>query len=61
MICTNSTCEDTATRIMALPMAGAVFVAPYCDTHTTEVEQEGAVPAAGPALSVDASKIEGIR
>jgi hypothetical protein len=61
VICTHGDCGDTATRIMALPMADAVFVAPYCDTHTAQVEQEGAVPAAGPALSADASKIEGIR
>lgn len=63
MICNNADCEDTATRIMALPLTfgRAVLVAPYCDTHTIEVEEQGAVPACGPALSADAAEIEGIR
>ena len=61
--CTNSTCEATATAVMAWGMPGrCVFVAPYCDDHAAEViRHEGAVFAAGPALSDQVSAIAGIR
>lgn len=66
MRCTYSECETQATKIMAWSMGDGhkpcVFVAPYCDDHADEVEAyQGAVFACGPALSGDASKIEGIR
>lgn len=63
MICTDSTCAEDATRILAWPMAGpAMFVAPYCDEHAAKVQAEqGAVFACGPALCEEAREIEGIR
>lgn len=65
MECTNAVCSKTATRVMAVPHHGGswscVYVSPYCDEHTSEVESFGAVPAAGPALSEQARKIDGIR
>lgn len=39
-----------------------MFVAPYCLEHAEKVEREQhGVPAAGPALSDEAVKIEGVR
>lgn len=63
MKCNNASCTSSATRIMGLPTLSqtAVFVAPYCDRHTQEVKEMGAVPVSGPALSASAREIEGIR
>lgn len=62
--CTNSTCDDYATKVMAWMMGSGdcAFVAPYCDKHANEVAKEqGALSACGPALSEDAQMIDGIR
>jgi hypothetical protein len=67
MECVNSLCEKKATRIMAMPPGRhenspqCFFIGAYCAYHAEEVQGFGGLPAAGPALSVAASKIEGIR
>ena len=62
--CTNSMCEETATKVMTWPMSGGTcaFVAPYCDTHAEEIRRgPGGAFACGPALSEDIRSIEGVR
>lgn len=62
--CTTSNCDSEAERIIALRMAvvDSVFVAPYCVAHGDAIIREGrGLFAAGPALSEDAAKIEGVR
>lgn len=61
MECNYSGCEEEATQILAMDLLGgrSVLVAPYCDKHPDP--EMGARPAAGPALSEEARKIEGIR
>lgn len=63
MKCNYTSCEEDATRIMAWPdsMGRCFMVAPFCDEHVEGVEKMGGLPAAGPALSAEAAKIEGIR
>jgi hypothetical protein len=60
MKCTNSDCDAEATRIMAYEgqAVRCMWVAPYCDEHPGV---PGAIFAAGPALSKEAQKIDGIR
>lgn len=60
--CTNSTCDATATRVMAMAAASrCLYAAPYCDEHAVEVTEMGGLPVSGPALSDDVRGIEGIR
>lgn len=64
-VCTNSTCEATATRVMVFGMSSSRpcgYVAPYCTEHAEEVERDaGGIPAAGPALAAEVQGISGIR
>lgn len=61
--CTNSTCDETATRVMAMPpdTVRCLYAAPYCDEHAEEVAGMGGLPVSGPALSEAAAEIGGIR
>lgn len=68
MECTTATCSAEATRVLAWPLLYSfsanhcIYVAPYCDEHAADVARgQGGVPAAGPTLSSEAEKIEGIR
>lgn len=60
--CTNSTCDRRATRIAGNAMqADCFYAAPYCEMHAREVVEGGGRYVAGPALSLECAKIEGIR
>ncbi len=62
--CTTIGCERQAERIVALKTTSTFcrFVAPYCEEHGVALVEQGYGDyAAGPALSEEASKIEGLR
>jgi len=67
--CTNSSCSEEATKVLAWEMGASlssirscVYVAPYCDHHADELgRREGAAFACGPALSEDVQPISGVR
>ena len=64
LTCTNARCNSEADRVIAIGIAvvPSVFVAPYCAHHGDAIIAEGrGTFAAGPALSDECSKIQGVR
>lgn len=63
--CTNSDCEATATKVMAMSMAAVpcVFVGAYCDPHAETIREMGGWFAAGDAdvFKPEAMEISGVR